>query len=711
MYRHPPDKNGLKKQAVKDAERTRALVENECAETGKEPPPYKLSELIGKGTFGRVYKASSIKSGQIVAVKIISIEEGDSLHPRAADTFRDILKEVNTLKLLNASGARNVNTIVDTLLVGQSVWMVTEYCAGGSVATMMRPTGGLAERWIIPILREVAEAIYWVHKQGIIHRDIKCANVLVTEVGGVQLCDFGVAGIIETKFDKRSTVTGTLNWMAPELFDSSVAYGMEVDIWAFGSMAYEIASGLPPNAKNSVGLAHFGSYLKQNCPRLEGSQYSRPLKDLVAFCMVQDPAARPPIEHVQNHPYIVNTGDEYPTRSLSRLVQAYRLWEMQGGARQSLFSAGGAQGHSTDSATSTSDEWIFDTLDQRQTADASDYLAVQEVYGPGLAPLSESTRPPRRRRPPQIRPVIAPLEKVFDPNTISNYGENARVFYGEPVFSDLPSREEPDNLAARESLIDLDASFDGDDLSRFVDLETIRAAPTSVPTGMARETDLAMEDRRQAREWKFPTMTPVAADQAGSSYPPANSHVPAAEAFNLGKPSIHPVDPGPQLNRASTLSLIDLDAGMSDSVPRPSTANSDNASISSGFPPFDLERHISEAGVGSSAYREPSIYVPDGIGILREPCVYDTDEAPGDRGSVEIHDVGKIVPDAAEHRTLVAPPLPQMPSTSTMLGASSAEELKDEFRRMIASLGEHLQYSLDTLASLPTTNQHGVNYS
>jgi serine/threonine protein kinase len=95
----------------------------------------------------------------------------------------------------------------------------------------MRPTGGLTERWIIPILREVAEAVYWVHKQGVIHRDIKCANVLITEVGGVQLCDFGVAGVLATKFDKRSTVTGTLHWMAPELFDSTVSYGSEVDIW------------------------------------------------------------------------------------------------------------------------------------------------------------------------------------------------------------------------------------------------------------------------------------------------------------------------------------------------------------------------------------------------------------------------------------------------------------------------------------------------
>ncbi|KAI0551091.1 kinase-like domain-containing protein [Xylaria curta] len=207
-----------------------------------------------------------------LSAKIIDIEESDRLDPGANDAFNDILKEVNTLKLLNSNGARNINTIIDTFLVGQSIWMVTEYCAGGSVATLMRPTGGLPEQWIIPILREVAEALSWVHRQGIIHRDIKCANVLLTKNGGVQLCDFGVAALIETKFDKRRTVTGSLQWMAPEFFEPTVSYGIEVDIWAFGSMAFEMASGLPPNARTMGDMDPntFSSYLRQHCPRLEG---------------------------------------------------------------------------------------------------------------------------------------------------------------------------------------------------------------------------------------------------------------------------------------------------------------------------------------------------------------------------------------------------------------------------------------------------------
>ena len=134
-------------------------------------------------------------SAAIVAVKIIDIDESDTINPRIADAYSDFLKEVNALKILSESNAPNINHVIEALPVGQSMWMITEHCGGGSISTLvrklfnftsssrenltkcqMKPTApnGLQEKWIIPILREVAEAIHWVHQAGIIHRDIKC---------------------------------------------------------------------------------------------------------------------------------------------------------------------------------------------------------------------------------------------------------------------------------------------------------------------------------------------------------------------------------------------------------------------------------------------------------------------------------------------------------------------------------------------------------
>lgn len=707
------DFSRTKEKAIQDARKTQLSIVEECAAAGREPPPYVLSELIGKGSFGRVYKAAGNNPGQLVAVKIISIEEGDSLHPRGADTFGDVLKEVNALKLLSHGGARNVNAIIDALLVGQSVWMITEYCAGGSVSTLMRPTGGLTEKWIIPILREVAEAIHWVHSQGIIHRDIKCANVLITEAGGVQLCDFGVAGIIETKFDKRSTVTGTLQWMAPELFDSSTSYGIEVDIWAFGSMAYEVASGFPPNAASLIDVANFGSYLKENCPRLEGDQYSSQLKDLIACCLVQNPAQRPSIEQVQRHPYILDTARRYPTTLLSKLVSAYKLWEVQGGSRRSLFSAGGAQGPTNNySPAALNDEWDFSAMDENQLEfDDSDARAVYDVYGPHVYLLQQPPRPQTRRRPPNIKPLVAPLEQVFDPEATANYEDNARAFYGRQTplpATDLPLRNDSENSTVRESLIDLDASLDGNDLSLFIDLGTIRAEPRSVPNDL---TDLG---RRRTREWKFPmmAMNPASAVLDMPRSQPNDDYVSTTQAS------------AEQLNRASALSLIDLDASLLDQVEdttRPSTAGSDNISAGSdiGNTPFDLERRMCETDSPPSTNREPSIYVPDGIGA--RPSIYVSDGISVRKPSIHVSDGSPVLgkrhlgstftaqrngaPEATrethpdEYNSL--PSLPSPPPTNVMLGTSSPDELKGELHRIISSLGEHFKFATESLEGLP----------
>lgn len=76
-------------------------------------------------------------SADIVAVKIIDIDESDHADPRNADTHTDFLKEISALKLLSASNAKNINNVVDAFPVGHAMWMVTEYCGGGSVATLV----------------------------------------------------------------------------------------------------------------------------------------------------------------------------------------------------------------------------------------------------------------------------------------------------------------------------------------------------------------------------------------------------------------------------------------------------------------------------------------------------------------------------------------------------------------------------------------------
>ncbi|KAK7973215.1 serine/threonine-protein kinase nak1 [Apiospora saccharicola] len=439
-----------RKAMMDDAQEMQTATDLACREAGRSAPLYQLSELIGKGSYGRVYKATDRQTGGVVAIKMVDIEEGDGANP-GADTYGDIQQEIKTLKLLRDVGAANVNLVIDAFMVEQSMWIVTDYCAGGSVATLMKPFIAasikglkgprLDEKWIIPILREVAEAVRWIHTHGVIHRDIKCANIFITQEGGVQLGDFGVAAMVQTKFDKRRTVIGTLHWMAPRAL-------------RFRRL--------------------FGEFLNGHIPRLEGPEYSDGLKDLVAFCLEKDPDRRPTIERVTDHAYIRDTSLAYPADSLSQLVRNYRMWEKQGGVRQSLLNPNiGAQVAAIrTSAETEQDEWNFST-----TLEFDQQIETSNSPSPDLQP---NTAPPplqpkaRRRPPPHVLARLkAPLEKVFDPNTRTDYTENSRTYYapGGDGFDDdgmqfssapdLPLRDDSSTAAIRESLIDLDACLGG----------------------------------------------------------------------------------------------------------------------------------------------------------------------------------------------------------------------------------------------------------
>ncbi|KAF8863445.1 kinase-like protein [Acephala macrosclerotiorum] len=624
QVRPPQELSLVKTKAIEDARKVQAQVIEECKRKGKDPPPYVLEELIGKGSFGRVYKGKDMKTAAIVAVKIIDIDESDTLNPRQADSYSEFLKEVNALRLLSENNAKNINHVLEALPVGKAMWMITEYCGGGSVATLMKPTspGGLNEKWIIPILREVALALKCVHDAGIIHRDIKCANVLVTEQGNVQLCDFGVAGIVESKLDKRTTIIGTPHWMAPELFrEKTTSYGKEVDIWAFGCMAFELATGAPPFAHQYSSVEKLAAALQEHVPRLEDTNkahFSDELKNLVSFCIQADPQARPTIEDVQKHPYLLNTESRFPASSLRSLVGSFKVWESSGGSRKSLFFQHPSQSTVPDLPTTAQvDEgWNFSTTAMFDLEVASGFGVkdVIDAYGPTAAIGfdEDTTRPnPRqlakgsRRRPPPeaLKPLPVPLEKLFDPNTITNYDENSRMHYGAPFpppptselpppkpeppppsvdyhvtsmsnasnasnasntsntsnssnssgTSDLPLR---DYTLSRESLIDMDLGSAPS--ATFHNMDTIRPStrhaygpPDDDYTPQFSRPALSdpadVNPNRHTQDWKFPAMVPPAsADPELSRFPTSyDLPRPAVTPGSGGRPTLihHPTEP------------------------------------------------------------------------------------------------------------------------------------------------------------------------
>ncbi|KAH8427390.1 putative serine/threonine protein kinase [Aspergillus melleus] len=496
-----------KAEAIKLAREQATAVQEMCRRAKTEAPPYEFEELIGKGTYGRVYKGHSLPSEKVVAIKVMDIDSLDykSVRDMKDESIKDFIHETKVMKQVKDAGAKNINELIEAISIHSQLWLVCEYCPGGSVRTLMRATNDrLDEKFAIPVARELAAGLRAIHDAA--------ANVLIHEEGRLQICDFGVAGVLQSQLDKRSTWIGTPHWMPPEMFSTrgqAHQYGSEIDVWAYGCTLFELATGNPPNA-NLRERMQIGRQLNRKTPKLENEKYSDGLKSLVAFSLESDPFRRPTMVDVQQHPYIANSEEEYPTSSLSELVRIYYQWSQRGGQRISLFHPGGAAAAEMPGAPSDVEEdWNFSTTDgfeKRFSIIDLDQIAAslaemeEEISPTKTQPNQDAfdeltatamTKEDQVNFDERVRRGAEAMEGLFNEEMPSYTYETKNDFvpFEDKPVSDLPLRTETDRSSVTSTFIDIDiGSFDSSHYAagassaqpfQLADADTIRANRSS----------------------------------------------------------------------------------------------------------------------------------------------------------------------------------------------------------------------------------------
>ncbi|XP_027129677.1 serine/threonine-protein kinase 36 isoform X1 [Larimichthys crocea] len=202
---------------------------------------YLVLELVGEGSFGRVYKGRRRFTGQVVALKFM---------PKVGRSEKELRSLKREIEIMRGLQHPNIVQLFDSFETETEVVVVTEY-AEGQLFQILEDDGKLPESQVQEIACQLVSALYYLHSHRILHRDMKPQNILLGKSGVVKLCDFGFARAMSVSTLVLTSIKGTPLYMSPELVEEK-PYDHTADLWSLGCILYELHTGAPPFYTNSI---------------------------------------------------------------------------------------------------------------------------------------------------------------------------------------------------------------------------------------------------------------------------------------------------------------------------------------------------------------------------------------------------------------------------------------------------------------------------
>jgi len=256
---------------------------------------YEKGKVLGKGGFATCYEIIDFEKDQTLAAKVIS---KSSLTKKRA--LEKLLAEIKIHRSLQHESIVHFEHVFEDK---ENVYIILELCPNQTLKELLKKRKRLTEPEAVAFLVQILNALRYLHSKRIIHRDLKLGNLFLGKALDIKVGDFGLAAKLESDGEKRRTICGTPNYIAPEVLDKKQGHSYEVDIWSLGVICYTLIIGRPPFETNDT-KATYRRILNVNYNFPTNVPISDDAKDFIKKILVLDPLKRPTLDELFEHPFI-----------------------------------------------------------------------------------------------------------------------------------------------------------------------------------------------------------------------------------------------------------------------------------------------------------------------------------------------------------------------------------------------------------------------
>lgn len=260
---------------------------------------FKLINIIGRGAYAVVHQVKYLKTNEFFAIKQLKIENEDKI--------KYLMEEIELMTILNHE---NIVNFYGYLRVEDNLNIVLEYCSNGSLRNKFKvDKNGLPENEIRVYVKQILQGLKYVHEQGLIHRDVKAANILLDSNHIVKLADFGVATrVIDDPNNTKLETNGSPYWMAPEVILLQGVFTSS-DIWSLGATIIELSTTRPPFGEfNPMAACHaIGTHEEIPIP----NNLSDNAVDFIEKCFQKSPSIRKSASELLHHQWFKMENEDF----------------------------------------------------------------------------------------------------------------------------------------------------------------------------------------------------------------------------------------------------------------------------------------------------------------------------------------------------------------------------------------------------------------